>query len=79
MVIKSNGKQFHKASEILKGLRADVTPQDRKDAMQDLRLSEPTISSYLNGNARNLDTAERLIVFFRGRINRRAEVFTSIR
>lgn len=70
-------EQLTKATEILQELRKNVTTQDRKDAVKDFDLSDVTISNYLNGHARNLDTAERLIVFFRNRVNRRNELLTT--
>lgn len=78
MAKKVKGEQFLKASQILKDLRGSISREDRIEAIKEFKLSEVTVGAYLNGHARNLDTAERLIIFFRGRINRRAEVFTPI-
>jgi hypothetical protein len=53
------------------GLRPDITSQDREDAQKELNLSEPTVTRYLNGEAKKIDTALDLIQFFKGKISER--------
>lgn len=67
--------QFSKAGEILCKLKPLVVAQDRKDAMQELGYSDTTITCYLKGKVMDLGTAEKLIVFFSERINRREKLF----
>ena len=71
---KSN--QFLKASELLKTLKPNVTAEDRKQAMKAFDLSDVTIVNYLKGDVRDLSTAEKLLVFFKQCVNRRAQVFS---
>lgn len=68
--------QFHKAGEILVKLKPIVSAQDRKDAMSELQLSDATIAGYLKGRVLDLSTAEKIIVFFSERVDRRDELFT---
>ena len=63
--------QLERANAILQELRPNVTEQDRKDAIKELDLSEPTVKRYLLGDAKNIDTALLLIGFFKGRIAKR--------
>ena len=65
------------ASDIFLQLSQNVTPDDRKKAMKEFDLSHETVRAYLSGNARNLDTAEKLIVFFRAAIKKREKVFSN--
>lgn len=63
--------QIDKANETLASLRPNVSTQDREAAVQELKLSTPTISRYLNGDAKRLDKAISIIRFFRNRIEKR--------
>lgn len=64
--------QLDKANLVLQGLRKDVTTEDREAAMQELDgFSEPTISRYLNGEAKKIHKALELIRFFKKRIGDR--------
>mgnify|MGYP006983107987 CR=1 FL=1 len=72
----SKNSQFSKAAEILLALRPNIAAADRKAACDQLKLSRSTVGNYINGNVRDLATAERLIVFFREVVNRRELVLT---
>ena len=62
------------ANEALMALRVNVTASDLKEAP----VSEPTILRYFEGNGRKLDTAMKLLKYFRGRIEeRRKEIIES--
>ena len=63
--------QLEQANDLLISLSPSVTTEDRKKAKVELDLSDFTISQYLNGNGRNLDTAMKFIGFFRKRIEDR--------
>lgn len=63
--------QREQFSEILKRLRPDVTNEDRKAAFNELGLKATTISNYLNGKVCALDTAVKIIQFFKKRISER--------
>lgn len=71
----NQNNQFHKAGEILTKLKPLVSAQDRKDCIKELQLSDTTIISYLKGKVSDLGTAERIIVFFSERIDRREKLF----
>lgn len=61
--------QLDKANLVLQGLRKDVTTEDREAAINGLDgFSEPTISRYLNGEAKKIHKAMELIRFFKNRI-----------
>lgn len=55
------------ANEILVGLKPNVSASDRKEAPA----SELTVIQYLRGEGKDLDTATKLIQYFRGRIEER--------
>lgn len=63
--------QLSKASEVLKGLSVNVTTQDRRDAEKKFNISRFTTTAYLNGNAKDLDQAMKLIEFFQQKIGYR--------
>lgn len=63
--------QLQQASAVLSELRPLITTEDRKLAVKDLDLSDLTISRYLKGEAKKLDTAMKLIGLFRKRIEER--------
>lgn len=67
-IVKS---QIEAANKTLSDLRLNVTASDRGAAQKELDLSEPTITRYLNGKAKQVDTAINLIKFFRKRIAER--------
>lgn len=61
-------------AEKLSILREDITSLDRKAACDQLSLSRPTLSNYLNGKVRDNDLAASLIKFFKERIKERNAV-----
>lgn len=74
--LRKNIDQFQKATEILTGLKPNISARDRKAAIDKLQISDMTICAYLNGNVRDLDTAAGLITFFRDRISQREKIFS---
>lgn len=70
--------QLEKANAILTQLNPNITAQDRVDAQKELELSEPTVKRYLIGQAKEIDTAIRMINFLRGRIKQRDEALKTV-
>lgn len=66
--------QISTAAEILKDMKKDLSAGDRKAARSELGLSGTTISEYLAGRIRDLDTATKLVVFFRKKIDNRKKL-----
>ena len=66
-----NISQAHALSKELKRVSQNVTPKDREEAKDQLKLSRSTISHYLNGKVRDSDTAVELILFFKKQIAKR--------
>lgn len=64
--------QLEKANEVLAGLSVNVTTSDRTAAKKEW--AESTIIQYLKGLGKDLDTAMKLIQFFRKRIEDRDKV-----
>lgn len=62
----------------LVAIKDEITPDDRKGAANDLKISHPTITSYLKGEIKNADLAVRMYEYFTGRINDRIERIRSI-
>lgn len=62
------------ANEALRELKVNVTASDMKHAPA----STPTLIKYLNGQGKELDTAMKLIEYFRGRIEERRKVLLQI-
>lgn len=76
MTSKNNtNNQISKAIDILAGLRPNITREDKKSAIEELKVSPFIISTYLNGKGKNLSTAEKLIVFFNEKVSRRQKLF----
>lgn len=65
--------QKEMCADILKKLCEDVSADDRKEAVYELKVSIVTISTYLSGQVKDLDTAVRMIKFFHNRIKERDE------
>jgi hypothetical protein len=66
-----------KAKEILLLLATEVSREDRKQAVQNLKVSPMTISRYLNGDVRDTGTAEKIINFLRLRVENRKKSFAA--
>jgi transcriptional antiterminator len=60
--------QIERANTILLDLKPNVTAQDREDAQQELNMGEATVSRYLTGEGKKIETALGLIEFFQRRI-----------
>lgn len=60
------------ANELLADLKPNVTTSDRKEAPA----VESTVIQYLNGLGKDLDTAMKLLKYFRGRIEERRKELT---
>lgn len=60
------------ANESLADLKQNVTTSDRREAPA----SEATVIQYLNGLGKDLDTAMKLLQYFRGRIEDRRKVIS---
>lgn len=70
--------QIERAAKVLtEELHPVVTTQDRKDAVAELGCSMITVILYLNGSCRNLDTAMKLINFFRSKVAERDRALAS--
>lgn len=68
------GSQLDRTNEALKKLSANVTTDDRREAMK--TWSESTIVDYLNGRGKNLNTAIKVLQFFQKRIKDREKVLS---
>jgi hypothetical protein len=67
--------QMEKANDVLEQeLKANVTSEDRQAAVTELDFSLFTVATYLTGKGKNLDTAMKLIEFFRKRISDREKL-----
>lgn len=66
--------QLERANEELVELAPNVTASDRQEAIATKEYSAFTIVQYLNGRGKNLDTAMKLIQFFRKKIEGRNRV-----
>jgi hypothetical protein len=62
------------ANLALLDMKPRVTPSDRKEAP----VNEGTVVQYLNGLGRNLDTAMKLLKYFKGREEDRRKEILSI-
>lgn len=63
--------QLDRANAILLDLKRDITTQDREEAQKELDLGEATVSRYLIGEGKKIETVLALIEFFRKRIEDR--------
>lgn len=70
--------QYLKAAEVLKALQSSISGEDKKKAQEELQISGLTINKYLDGEIRELGTAERLIIFFKACVVRREKLFDEI-
>jgi hypothetical protein len=65
-------------NERLKGLKDEITAEDRREAEDTLELSGPTLHKYLNGEGPNPDLGIKMYEFFIGRIRQRIERLKAI-
>lgn len=73
----ANNKKYNQLtafSDRLMQLKSSVTEEDRKGAMQELKVNFVTVSRYLNGKGPNLDTAAKLYQYFKKCIQAREEM-----
>lgn len=63
--------QIKMLNKELKRIAKNVTATDRKECVTKLKISKGTISTYLRGNAKDIDKASKLLVFFTKRIENR--------
>lgn len=75
---RNNLSQLERANAILVDLRPNITPQDREEAQKELNLSEPTVTRYLLGYSKKIDTALGLIQFFQKRISDREKKLQNV-
>lgn len=59
------GTYLDKINKELVKLKPNILPQDKKEYVAAHNSSEFTVSTYLNGRGRNLDTAVKMFKFFR--------------
>jgi len=69
----SEKTQLEKANEALMELRPNITATDRQEALK-RGFGIATVKNYLIGKGSNLDTAVRLLQFFRKRIEDREKL-----
>ncbi len=69
--------QSEKLSDALKALEPNVTKDDRKQAQEKFKISNATVSRYLNGEGPNSDLSADLIIFFRSKIEKRNKALTT--
>lgn len=71
-----NQKELY--NKAFKKMLPEVTEEDRILARDFVKVNATTISNYLNGRVRSLDTACRLLTFFKSRIDERTKVLKEI-
>ncbi len=76
MIQDTNTTQLSKAKASLAAMLPSITAEDRAQAIKDLGTTKETLSRYLTGQARSLDTAIRFIKFFKKRIEERDKVLS---
>lgn len=68
---KTQVTQLDEAIATLKGLAPNITQKDRAIACKKLGITPTTLSRYFNDKGRSLDTATKLVMFFRKRVDAR--------
>lgn len=69
--------QKDRFAEELLSISADVTENDRKEFMKKYKKGTTMVSNYLNGKVANVDIAATMLLFFRGKIEKRNQVLQS--
>ena len=59
-------------------LKPNISPNDRKEAMEEFGINAQTLSRYLNGDVRDIDTGYALALFFKSKIDVRQEKLSAI-
>jgi hypothetical protein len=76
MIQDTNTTQLSKAKASLAAMLPSITAEDRAEAIKELGTTKETLSRYLTGNARSVDTSIRFIKFFKKRIEDREKVLS---
>lgn len=71
---KQKATHLERANAYLLEIRDTVTAEDRKEAMELFSHSKQLIIVYLSGKGPNLDTAVKLLEFFRSKIQWREKL-----
>jgi len=58
-------------------LKQDITSDDRKECIDKVGISEPSLKRYLTGYVGDSDTAAKLIAFFKQQIAKREAVIAA--
>lgn len=66
--------QAERIAVLLQEIKPNVTKGDRDFAAQELKITEVTVSRYLNGTGVDADTAASLLMIFRARIEDREKM-----
>jgi uncharacterized protein (UPF0335 family) len=69
-----NNNQLIKAQEVLRGLAENVSLEDKKAAIAAGIVQRTMVYQYLAGKGNDLDTAAKLIRFFKRRIEKREKL-----
>lgn len=68
---------FDVAKTTLLGIAQNISKTDKLEACVEHMLSQKTIDRYLSGDVRDLDTATKLIQFFKERISEREKTLAA--
>lgn len=79
MIAAQNNKterisQIELAIGLLRDMGPDISDEDKKEATRELKMSMRTIQYYMKGERKDLDTATRLVEFFKERIKKRGKI-----
>lgn len=62
-----------KMADLLVDIKESTTYEERMAAVRDIPISRPTLYKYLNGDVIKLDTAERIVDYFRPLVKKRGD------
>lgn len=71
---KAKALQIELANILLAEMSRNITEEDRKACESSIKISMPSIKRYMIGQGRNLDTAMKLVKFFKKRISERDKI-----
>lgn len=66
--------QFDRLRKRFEDIRPDVTAEDRKCVIDSLGIASSTLSMYLNGDIRDLDTGVKILKILREKIEARNQI-----
>lgn len=66
--------QKEKIAALLIELNKNVTEKDRADFMAEKKITNVTLSHYMNGRVANVDLAMEMLLFFRNKIEEREKL-----